>query len=97
MDALSAALACITGQTELMPTRSLLSNSEGFVTVAFKSDRPIEYMAYCWSALRRVVSAEAVDSVRGMQVWFVRSARGALASVGAVSDDALVIKSWSGH
>ncbi|CAM9259489.1 unnamed protein product [Ascophyllum nodosum] len=68
VDALSAALACITGQTELMPTRSLLSNSEGFVTVAFKSDRPIEYMAYCWSALRRVVSAEAVDSVRGMQM-----------------------------
>lgn len=68
MEALSAALACMTGQTEVMSPRSLLSNSEGFVTVMFKSERPIEYVSYCWNALRRVLPNDAVESVRGMQV-----------------------------
>lgn len=68
MNALCAALACITGRTEAMPVRSLLSNSEGHVTVVFKSDHPIEYMAYCWTAIRRVLPSAAVDNIRGMQV-----------------------------
>lgn len=68
MNALCAALACITGRTEAMPVRSLLSNSEGFVTLIFKSDHPIEYMAYCWTAIRRVLSSAAADNIRGMQV-----------------------------
>lgn len=68
MEALCAALACITGRTEAMPARSLLSNSDGHVTVIFRSDHPIEYMAYCWTALRRVISPAAADTIRGMQV-----------------------------
>ncbi|CAM9882379.1 unnamed protein product, partial [Hapterophycus canaliculatus] len=68
VNALCAALACITGRTEAMPVRSLLSNSEGFVTVIFRSDHPIEYMAYCWTAIRRVMSSAAAGNIRGMQV-----------------------------
>ncbi|CAN0165128.1 unnamed protein product [Pylaiella littoralis] len=68
VNALCAALACITGRTEAMPVRSLLSNSEGFVTVIFRSDHPIEYMAYCWTAIRRVLSSAAADNIRGMQL-----------------------------
>ena len=48
--------------------RSLLSNSEGHVTVIFKSDHPIEYMSYCWTAIRRVLTSAAADNIRGMQV-----------------------------
>ena len=48
--------------------RSLLSNSEGHVTVVFKSDHPIEYMSYCWTAIRRVLTSAAADNIRGMQV-----------------------------
>lgn len=68
VNALCAALACITGRTEAMPVRSLLSNSEGHVTVIFRSDHPIEYMAYCWTAIRRVLPSAAADNIRGMQV-----------------------------
>lgn len=68
VNALCAALACITGRTEAMPVRSLLSNSEGYVTAIFRSDHPIEYMAYCWTAIRRVMSSAASDNIRGMQV-----------------------------
>lgn len=74
MKALCAALACMSGRTEAMPVRSLLSNSEGFVTVIFKSDHPIEYMAYCWTAIRRVLSSEAADNIRGMQVGLLVAA-----------------------
>ncbi|CAM9988704.1 unnamed protein product [Ectocarpus sp. 4 AP-2014] len=68
LNALCAALACMTGRTEAMPVRSLLSNSEGHVTIIFRSDHPIEYMAYCWTAIRRVLSSEAADNIRGMQL-----------------------------
>ncbi|CAM9858796.1 unnamed protein product, partial [Ectocarpus sp. 6 AP-2014] len=68
LNALCAALACMTGRTEAMPVRSLLSNSEGHVTIIFRTDHPIEYMAYCWTAIRRVLSSAAADNIRGMQV-----------------------------
>ncbi len=67
MTALCAALACITGRAEAMLVRSLLSNSEGHVTVIFRRDHPIENMAYCWTAIRRMLPSAAVDNIRGMQ------------------------------
>jgi GUCT (NUC152) domain len=66
--ALCAALACMTGHTKALQARSLLSNSDGYVTLVFKSDKPISYMAYVWGALKRKVDAEATENIRGMQI-----------------------------
>ena len=51
--ALAAALALATGHTEPPPIRSLLSNTDGYVTLSFQSQRPIDALGYVWSALRR--------------------------------------------
>jgi ATP-dependent RNA helicase DDX21 len=41
-EALCAALALITGHTKPLRSRSLLSNSDDFVTCQFTADRPVQ-------------------------------------------------------
>ncbi|CAN0044441.1 unnamed protein product, partial [Phaeothamnion confervicola] len=66
--ALCGALACITGHKAPKQARSMLSNSEGFVTMRFTSQQPVDYVAYVWSALRKRLAPEVTDGVKGMQV-----------------------------
>ena len=54
--ALAAALALATGHTKPPPIRSLLSNTDGYVTLLFQSKRSIDALGYVWSALRRELS-----------------------------------------
>ena len=51
--ALAAALALATGHTVPPPIRSLLSNTDGYVTLSFQSQRSIDALGDVWSALRR--------------------------------------------
>lgn len=82
--ALCAALACMTGRTEAMSARSLLSNSPGFVTMTFRSDTPMEHMGYCWRALKRTIDPFIVETIRGIQVR--RPDRGGWEGGGLVGD-----------
>mmetsp|Transcript_13065 Transcript_13065/g.21161 ORF Transcript_13065/g.21161 Transcript_13065/m.21161 type:complete len:710 (-) Transcript_13065:51-2180(-) len=68
--AVSAALAQITGFTDLkaLLPRSLLQCAEGFITIQFDSNQELYGMGLVWNALRRVLPAEAVEGVRGMQL-----------------------------
>jgi ATP-dependent RNA helicase DDX21 len=67
-EALTRALACITGHTKELRARSLLSNSEGYVTCLFKNDKPIDFMSYVWTALRRRLDHSVTEAIRGMQL-----------------------------
>jgi ATP-dependent RNA helicase DDX21 len=67
-EALSAALACLTGHTKELRSRSLLSNSDDFVTCAFKADQPIMSTGYIWTALKKVLPFEVTEDIRGMQL-----------------------------
>ncbi|CAM9449933.1 unnamed protein product [Chrysoparadoxa australica] len=66
--ALCAALACMTGHKKLMRTRSLLSNSDGFVTFLFESKTKIDFVGYVWTALRKRLESHVTDNVRGLQL-----------------------------
>lgn len=68
LEAISAALACLTGHTKELRSRSLLSNSDDFVTCGFKSDQPIMSTSYVWTALKRVLPLEVTEETRGMQM-----------------------------
>ena len=68
LEALSAALACLTGHTQELRSRSLLSNSDDFVTCGFKADQPIMSSSYVWTSLRRVLPLEVTEETRGMQM-----------------------------
>jgi len=67
-EALCAALAVITGHTKPLRSRSLLSNSEGFETFQFKSDREISAKGYVWGALRRVFEQDVTENIKGMTI-----------------------------
>ncbi|ELU03439.1 hypothetical protein CAPTEDRAFT_52524, partial [Capitella teleta] len=63
VDAVAAALAVITGNTE-MKSRSLLTSKEGFTTYVFTSTNEIKSMGYFWSAMERQLPSEIKDKVR---------------------------------
>jgi len=68
-EALAASLAKITGftSTKMFAPRSLLQCAEGYITVKFDSNGSELYgLGYVWNALRRIMSPDAVESVRGM-------------------------------
>lgn len=66
--ALAAALACMTGHTQALRQRSLLSNTDGYVTLMFHANREIPTHSYVFGALRRNLPEEVVESVRGMAI-----------------------------
>ncbi|KAI8930045.1 P-loop containing nucleoside triphosphate hydrolase protein [Entophlyctis helioformis] len=53
LKALSATLAVLCNTTKPLPSRSLLSANEGFVTLYFRLDRPINNIGYVRSILQR--------------------------------------------
>lgn len=50
LEALSAALACLTGHTKPLRSRSLLSNSDDFVTCQFSNDNPFQVRLFAMLA-----------------------------------------------
>ena len=70
--ALQRLLAVATGYTEAPPVRSLLSSSEGYVTVQFDGKgATISALGFVWGALRRHLPdgyTEGNAGVRGMQL-----------------------------
>mmetsp|Transcript_31634 Transcript_31634/g.78297 ORF Transcript_31634/g.78297 Transcript_31634/m.78297 type:complete len:679 (-) Transcript_31634:409-2445(-) len=69
--AVAAALAVATGTTVMPQTRSLLSNSDGYVTLHAAMNKDVPNTGYVWGALRRVLpegTTEGTDNVRGMQL-----------------------------
>jgi ATP-dependent RNA helicase DDX21 len=66
--ALAAALACMTGHTQALRQRSLLSNTDGYVTIMFHANREIPTHSYVFGALRRNLPEEVVESIRGMAI-----------------------------
>ena len=67
-EALAAALACLTGHTKELRSRSLLSNSDDYVTCQFQADQPIMSTGYVWTALRNALPQEVTEDIRGMQL-----------------------------
>ena len=67
-DALSAALALITGTTEKPKTRSILSGYDGCVGIEFLSGKVIPSLGYIFATLQRSFSAEFVQAVKGMKL-----------------------------
>jgi ATP-dependent RNA helicase DDX21 len=69
--AICAALAIATGTTEAPAQRSLLSNSDGYVTLYASMNKDVPNTGYVWGALRKVLpegTTEGTDNIRGMQL-----------------------------
>ena len=67
--ALRRALAVMAGYTSALPNRSLLSSSEGFTTILWSSNgTEIHSPGYVWSGLRRDLSDETCNAVRGLRI-----------------------------
>ncbi|XP_061997084.1 DEAD-box ATP-dependent RNA helicase 7 [Rosa rugosa] len=65
VDLLSKALAKAAGYTDVKK-RSLLSSMENHVTVLLEAGKPIYTASFAYSALRRFLPEEKVESVKGM-------------------------------
>lgn len=72
VEALSRALALISGHTEKVKQRSLLCAMEGYVTYILETDTEFRAMSYIWSFLRRNFSPEITESIRGMRAFKTR-------------------------
>ncbi|KAJ8598556.1 hypothetical protein CTAYLR_001390 [Chrysophaeum taylorii] len=65
-DALAKALAALAGYEAAPPARSLLSNTENYVTVVYNTTA--DRISAVWAALRRKLSPDACDKVKGMRL-----------------------------
>jgi len=61
VEALSRALAHISGYTEKMKQRSLLCSMEGYITYIVKSNSEFRNLGYIWSFLKNLFPLEIVD------------------------------------
>uniref|UniRef100_A0A1X7SW88 RNA helicase n=1 Tax=Amphimedon queenslandica TaxID=400682 RepID=A0A1X7SW88_AMPQE len=66
-NALCAALAYITGFTELT-ARSLLTSEKGYTTFMFSGEQEVRSPGYFWNIVERLFGEEARRSVRGMRL-----------------------------
>eukprot|EP00730_Choanoeca_flexa_P018423 TRINITY_DN8957_c0_g1_i1.p1 TRINITY_DN8957_c0_g1~~TRINITY_DN8957_c0_g1_i1.p1 ORF type:complete len:746 (+),score=242.38 TRINITY_DN8957_c0_g1_i1:87-2324(+) len=66
-DALCAALAHISGSTEIK-TRSLLSSMEGFVTLHMEVNEAIRAKGFVWTMIRKAFPMETHDAIKGLKL-----------------------------
>ncbi|RUS26355.1 Asp-Glu-Ala-Asp box polypeptide 21 [Jimgerdemannia flammicorona] len=66
--ALSAALACISGYSQGLPARSLLSATEGYVTLLFRLTHTIQHVGYVRNILNKQFTGLAYEDVKGMRM-----------------------------
>uniref|UniRef100_A0A7S3K9M8 RNA helicase n=1 Tax=Euplotes crassus TaxID=5936 RepID=A0A7S3K9M8_EUPCR len=69
MKAVSLALAYISGTTEKLKKRSLLTGQENFVTYTVQTTMEFKGVSYVWSILRRLLPQDIVDGIRGMRIY----------------------------
>lgn len=67
-EALARALAIISGYTQSIKSRSLLSAVEGYVTFVMETDQEVNSQSYFWGILRRNWASHVAESVRGLRV-----------------------------
>mmetsp|Transcript_12628 Transcript_12628/g.28681 ORF Transcript_12628/g.28681 Transcript_12628/m.28681 type:complete len:679 (-) Transcript_12628:29-2065(-) len=65
---LSAALAAMTGYTDRIKSRSLLTSFEGYVTIQMENERPLETTSKAWYLLRNNVPQKVSDAARAMSL-----------------------------
>jgi len=67
-EALARLLAYVSGHTEKMKARSLICGAEGFITYRINSlGSAFRASSYIWSILRRVVSQDLLNRIKGMR------------------------------
>ncbi len=69
LKAVSLALAYISGTTEKLEARSLLTGQENFVSFTVQTTIEFKGVSYVWSILRRLLPQEIVDGIRGMRMY----------------------------
>jgi ATP-dependent RNA helicase DDX21 len=69
LKAVSLALAYISGTTEKIKKRSMLTGQEHFVTYDLKTDVEFRGVSFVWGILRRLLPQEIVDAIRGMRMY----------------------------
>lgn len=75
-EALGRALAIMSGYTNHMQQRSLLSSAEGFVTYVIESDQEVRSLSYFWNFIKSNFSPIIAECIKGMR--FLASKRGAV-------------------
>ncbi|XP_064633451.1 nucleolar RNA helicase 2-like [Lineus longissimus] len=66
VNALSAALALISGSTDIK-TRSILTSQEGYTTYLFTTNIVMNTIGYCWRSLERSIPMEVKEKIKGMR------------------------------
>ena len=69
LKAVSLALAYISGTTEKIKKRSLLTGQEHFVSYNLQTEHEFNGVSYVWGILRRLLPQDIVDSIRGMRMY----------------------------
>lgn len=69
LKAVSLALAYISGTTEKIKKRSLLTGQEHFVTFNLQTNEEFRGVSYVWGILRRLVPENVTNEIRGMRMY----------------------------
>ena len=68
--ALQTTLAYLSGHyKQELHARSLLTGQENFITVEFKFDQRFQTISFVWGVLRKYLTQDIVDQVRGMRMF----------------------------
>lgn len=73
-EAISRALAVISGYTKSVQQRSLLSSVEGFVTYQMETDSEVRSASFFWNILRKHCSPALTDNIKNMR--FLKNHKG---------------------
>lgn len=69
LKAVSLALAYISGTTEKIKERSLLTGQEHFVTYDLQTEEEFRGVSYIWGILRRLLPQNITDAIKGMRMY----------------------------
>lgn len=73
-EAISRALAVISGYTKVVHQRSLLFSVEGYVTMKIEQEAEVRSPSYFWNILRKHFAPSITDNIKGMR--FLKNHRG---------------------
>lgn len=73
-EAISRALAVISGYTKVVHQRSLLFSVEGYVTMKMEQESEVRSPSYFWNILRKHFAPSITDNIKGMR--FLKNHRG---------------------
>lgn len=68
LEAVSLALAYISGTMEKIKARSMLTGQEKFISFNLQTDAEFNGVSYVWGILRRLLPQDIVDGIRGMRM-----------------------------